>query len=140
MGQDMRTCVSREGLFTYPDVVVVCGDRQYFDTRTDTITNPILIIEVLSPSTEAYDRGFKFAQYRNIESLQEYVLVSQSEARVEVFRRQPNHQWVFSDFAGLDAVSVFESIDCRVPLAEIYDKVTLNGAASVAFPGPPRQG
>jgi Uma2 family endonuclease len=136
MGQDMRTSVAYAGLYTYPDIVVVCGEPQYADNRQDTITNPTLILEVLSPGTEAYDRGFKFAQDRKIESLQEYGLVSQAEARVEVFRRQPNGQRVFSDFAGLDATCIFESIECRVALAEIYDKVTLGDPDGGAFPRP----
>jgi Uma2 family endonuclease len=136
-GQDMRTSVAYAGLYTYPDIVVICDEPQYVDNRQDTITNPSLIIEVLSPSTEAYDRGAKFAQYRKIDSLQEYALVSQTEARVEIFRRQPNGQWVFSDFVGLEATCVFESIECRVPLAEVYDKVTLGDPDGGAFPGPP---
>jgi Uma2 family endonuclease len=139
MGQDMRTSVAYAGLYTYPDIVVVCGELRYVDNRRDTITNPTLIIEVLSPGTEAYDRGLKFAQYRKIESLQEYGLVSQAEERVEVFRRQPNGQWLFSDFVGLDATCVFESIGCRVSLAEIYDKVTLgdpDAGASLGSPNP----
>jgi Uma2 family endonuclease len=101
--QDVRTSIAHDGFYTYPDVVVVCGPPMFLDSEVDTIANPTLILEVLSPTTEAYDRGFKFAQYRKIESLQEYGLVSQSEARVELFRRQPNGQWVYSDFAGLDA-------------------------------------
>jgi Uma2 family endonuclease len=120
MGQDLRTSVAYEGLYTYPDLVVVCGKIQFAELSKDMITNPCLILEVLSPSTEGYDRGFKFAQYRRIESLQEYAMVSQVEPRVEVYRRQPNGQWLLSDFAGLEATCVFESVDCRVPLAEIY--------------------
>src|ERR1700687_5113392 len=94
---DLRVRVSTDGLYTYPDVVVVCGEPRFVDGLADTLLNPILIIEVLSPSTEAYDRGFKFAQYRTLESLQEYALVSQSEARVEIFRRQPSGDWLLSE-------------------------------------------
>src|SRR5712692_7135469 len=85
---DLRVRVAPAGLYTYPDVVVVCGEPRYADNQIDTLLNPMLLIEMLSPSTEAYDRGFKSAQYRTIESLQEYALVSQAEPRVEVFRRQ----------------------------------------------------
>lgn len=134
--QGMRTSASADGLYTYPDVVVVCDEPKLLDDQQDTLMNPVLIIEVLTPSTEAYDRGFKFAQYRKIESLREYVLVSQSEPLVEVFRRQPNGQWVYSEFAGLDAVCAFESIKSRVPLTEIYFKVTLGEAEGNKFPGP----
>ena len=100
---DMRVRVSKTGLYTYPDIVVVCDPPRYGDGRHDTVLNPALIVEVLSPSTEAYDRGFKFAQYRTLESLQEYALVSQSEPRVEIFRRQPSGDWLLSESAGIDS-------------------------------------
>src|SRR5512141_3094593 len=96
----MRVRVNKTGLYTYPDIVVVCDPPQYGDGRHDTVLNPGLIVEVLSPSTEAYDRGFKFAQYRALESLQEYALVSQSEPRIEIFRRQPSGDWLLSESAG----------------------------------------
>jgi Uma2 family endonuclease len=130
---DVRVRVSRGGLYTYPDIVVVCGTPQYLDDgRRDTVLNPVLLIEVLSPSTEAYDRGFKFAQYRMLESLQEYALVSQSEPRVEIFRRQPSREWLLSESAGMDAVCRFDSADCTIALNDIFDKVTFGneGAAS----------
>src|SRR6185437_1640080 len=79
MGQDLRTSVAHEGLYTYPDLLVVCGELKFADSRPDTVTNPVLLVEVLSPSTESYDRGFKFAQYRQIETLKEYAMVSQAE-------------------------------------------------------------
>jgi Uma2 family endonuclease len=135
MGQDVRTRVSYEGLYTYPDVVVVCGEMKFAEPGKDTIANPQLIIEVLSRSTEAYDRGFKFTQYRRIESLQEYVMVSQVEPRVELYRRRANGHWDFSEFAGLDATCLFESVDCSVPLSEIYLGVTWD-AVEGAHPGP----
>lgn len=120
---DLRINVSREGLYTYPDVAVVCGEPEFVDGRNDTLANPALVIEVLSPSTEAYDRGFKSSQYRTLAPLQEYVLVSQTEARVEVFSRQINGNWLLTEFAGLDSIARFESVDASVPLAEIYAKV-----------------
>jgi Uma2 family endonuclease len=92
--------------------------------RWTNLLNPTLITEVLSPSTEAYDRGFKFAQYRMLESLQEYVLVSQSQPQVEIFRRQPNGEWLLSVTAGLEATCRFDNAGCAVALAEIYDKIT----------------
>jgi Uma2 family endonuclease len=121
---DLRLRVSPDGLYTYPDVVVICGDPGFTDDRHDTLLNPALIVEVLSPSTEAYDRGFKSAQYRTVESLEEYALVSQSEPRVEVFRRQPGGHWLLSEAVGIEAVCHFDSLDCAIPLAEIYAKVT----------------
>jgi Uma2 family endonuclease len=128
---DMRVRVSKTGLYTYPDIVVVCDPPQYGDRRHDTGLNPTLIIEVLSPSTEAYDRGFKFAQYRALESLQEYALVSQSEPRVEIFRRQSSGDWLLSEAAGTEAVCRFDSVSCAVALKDIYDKVTLGGEAAI---------
>ena len=85
--------------------------------------NPALVVEVLSPSTEAHDRGYKFAQYRQLDSIREYVLVSQSEPRVERFEWQPDGRWVLSEHVGMNAVCRFESVDCEVPLADIYENV-----------------
>ena len=134
---DVRVRVSREGLYTYPDIVVVCGTPRYLDGHQDTVLNPVLLIEVLSPSTEAYDRGFKFAQYRTLETLQEYALVSQSEPRVEIFRRQPSGDWLLSESAGMEAVCRFDSADCTISLAEIFDKVTFgNEGAPSERPSP----
>ena len=121
---DVRVRVSPEGLYTYPDLIVVCGAPEFLDNRRDTILNPILIVEVLSPSTEAYDRGFKSAQYRTLESLQEYALVSQDEPRVEVFRRQVSGDWLLSESIGLEGFARFESIGCAIGLAGVYEKVT----------------
>lgn len=129
---DMRVRVSKTGLYTYPDIVVVCDPPQYGDGRHDTVLNPTLIVEVLSPSTEAYDRGFKFAQYRTLESLQEYALVSQSEARVEIFRRQSSGDWLLSEAAGMESACRFDSVSCTVALKDIYDKVTFGGEDTIA--------
>jgi Uma2 family endonuclease len=123
---DLRLRVSPDGLYTYPDVIVVCGEPRFADDRGDTILNPALIVEVLSPSTEAYDRGFKSAQYRTVESLQEYALVSQAEPRVEVFRRQPGGHWLLSEAVSLEAVCLFESLECTIPLAGIYARVAFS--------------
>jgi Uma2 family endonuclease len=124
VSSDMRVRVAPEGLYTYPDVVVVCGEAQLADKHRDTLLNPTVLVEVLSKSTEAYDRGFKSAQYRTIESLQEYAFVSQTEPRVEIYRRQPEG-WLLTESVGLDAVCRFGSLDCEVPLSDIYDKVNL---------------
>jgi Uma2 family endonuclease len=102
----------------------VCGPPRYLDGRNDTLLNPTLIIEVLSPSTEAYDRGFKFAQYRALESLQEYALVSQTELRLEVFRRQSSGDWLLSESAGTESVCRFDSVSCTIVLKDVYDKVS----------------
>ena len=116
-------CASPGKLYTYPDVVVVCGEPEFSDNRTDTITNPVLIIEVLTHSTAADDRGTKAAQYRKMESLQELVFVAQLEPSVEIYRKRLD-EWVFTESAGLESTCRFESVNCELPLAGIYDRVT----------------
>ena len=123
---DIRVKVSPTGLYTYPDVVVVCGKEQFEDTHLDTLLNPTLIIEVLSDSTEAYDRGRKFEHYRHLDSLVEYVLIAQQRPHVESFRRQSDQHWLLTECSGLDGTLRLESIDCDLALAEIYAKVELS--------------
>ncbi len=120
---DMRIYIPRFGLYTYPDVSVVCGKPEFQDAVLDTLLNPVLLIEILSDSTESYDRGKKFQHYRSIESLQEYVLVSQNEARIEKYIRQGDGFWVLSEAVGVVSSIMFESIDCPISLAEVYDKI-----------------
>ena len=123
-GSDMKVRVKSDGLFTYPDISALCGEEKYLDEKEDTLLNPGLIIEVLSESTENYDRGKKFILYRELESLQEYVLVSSDYRKVEIFRRTVNNQWLLSDIKEGEPV-VFETIQCSVSLNEIYNKVKL---------------
>ena len=120
---DMRVFVPETGLYTYPDLVVVCGEPQFQDEVFDTLLNPVLIIEVLSDSTEGYDRGKKFQHYRSVESLQEYVLVSTDEARIEKYVRSGDGFWYLSEAVGLGAKIEFSSIECVIELAEVYDKI-----------------
>jgi Uma2 family endonuclease len=121
---DMRVLVSATGLHTYPDVVVVCGEPEFADEYLDTLVNPTVLIEVLSPSTEGYDRGRKFELYRGLDSLREYLLVSQDKPRVEQYiRQQDGTSWLFSEQIGLAATVTLASIHCQLTLAEIYDKV-----------------
>ncbi len=117
---DLRLRVGSGRLYTYPDVIVFCGTAKLADQHEDILLNPTVIVEVLSPSTERYDRGIKWTQYRTIESLQEYALVSQTEPRVEMFRRQGGGQWLFTEFVGLEATCRFESLDCAVALIDVY--------------------
>jgi Uma2 family endonuclease len=126
---DMRVKVSLTGLFAYPDVVVVCGKTHFDDSHLDTLLNPTLIVEVLSDSTEAYDRGRKFEHYRKLESLAEYVLIAQHRPHVESYRRQPEQRWVLTESDGLDGSLRLDAIDCELALAEIYDKVEFPGAS-----------
>jgi len=120
---DMRVSIEATGLYTYPDVSVVCGEPRFQDSEVDTLLNPTVIIEVLSPTTEAYDRGVKFRHYRRIGSLREVVLISQDRMMVERFTRRGN-DWVLSDITDPDQVLKLESIGCRIPLNRIYAKVT----------------
>jgi Uma2 family endonuclease len=120
---DLRLRVSPNGFFTYPDVMVICGDPQFADNRGDTVVNPVLIIEVLSTSTEAYDRGKKFEQYRTLPSLREYILVAQDAPRIEQFTPQPDGHWLSAETIGMDASIRLASIDCVLPLSKIYSKI-----------------
>lgn len=120
---NLRVRVPKTGLYTYPDVTVICGEPKYVDTdvRPETVLNPRFVAEVLSPSTESYDRGKKFTQYREIETLQEVVLVNQDTPEVERFRRNPQGVWVIeSNVVGMNAHLVLDSLGISVPLAEIY--------------------
>lgn len=123
---DMRVFVPETGLYTYPDLVVVCGEPVFQDDVFDTLLNPILLIEVLSDSTESYDRGKKFQHYRSIESLQEYVLVAQDEARIEKYVKHGDGFWLLSEAVGIDAEIEFSSIECRISLREVYDKINFS--------------
>ena len=120
---EMRTKVSQTGLYTYPDIAVVCVEPQFEDAHFDTLLNPQLIIEVLSGSTESYDRGRKFAHYRNIESLREYVLVSQDECRIERFSRQDDGTWLYTEITDPQGSIELTSVTCRLSLSRVYHKI-----------------
>ena len=122
---NMRVKISPTGLYTYPDVTVVCGEAQFEDTQQDTLLNPTLIVEVLSESTEAYDRGGKFAHYRKLASLMEYVLIAQTKPHVEHYVRQPDNRWLLAEADSLHQTLHLPSIDCHLALAEVYDKVDI---------------
>ena len=119
---DMRLHVPATGLYTYPDIAVLCEEPQFVDDQLDVLLNPNLIIEVLSPSTEAYDRGAKFDHYRSIESLRTYLLIAQDVAHVEQFQRQENG-WLLTVAKGLESSVRLESLSCELVLAEVYDRV-----------------
>ena len=120
----MRVKVARADHYSYPDVAVVCGQAEFEDRSEDTLLNPTVLIEVLSPSTEAYDRGAKFEFYRTLESLSDYLLISQSKPTIEHFTRQPDDRWLMGTYKGLEAVAPILSIGCELRLADVYDKVT----------------
>ncbi len=120
---DMRVKVQKTGLFTYPDVVVTCQEERFADDERDILLNPLVIVEVLSDSTEAYDRGKKFENYQSIESLKEYLLVSQSSQRVEQFVRQSGKNWIYSEAHEPSEAIKIQSIECVLKLEDIYLKV-----------------
>lgn len=119
---DMRVQVSASGLYTYPDAVAVCGDRRFLDERRDTLLNPTLIIEVLSESTEAYDRGRKFEHYRTLPTLREYLMIASDRISAELFTRRDGH-WVLNPNSKPDGVVALESVGCELKLADLYRRV-----------------
>lgn len=122
---DMRVKPRSNILYAYPDITVVCDAPEFEDSEVDTLLNPTVIIEVLSPSTEAYDRGKKFQHYRTIPSLQEYLLIAQDSVRIEHYGLVDN-QWVLTDAKTLDDIMTLPSIDCTLRLSDVYEKVTFD--------------
>jgi len=120
---DQRVKVSATGLYTYPDIAIVCGKPEYDPDDPDTLVNPVAIVEVLSPATEGYDRGAKFRQYQQLASMREYILVSQEEPVVERFVRQPDGTWVLTVVAGLAGEVALATVPVRVLMADIYNGV-----------------
>lgn len=125
---DMRVKVDATGLYTYPDLVATCDEATFEDNHVDTLLNPQLVIEILSDSTEKYDRGDKFAQYRNIASLREYVLVSQNQPRIEVFTRQCEGSWLMRVVDDMAACVALESVGVTLNLADVYARVEFKAA------------
>jgi Uma2 family endonuclease len=119
---DMRVKPAQARSYRYPDIAVVCGGAEFEDQQTDTLLNPTLLIEVLSPSTEASDRGDKFAEYRRIPSLREYLLVKQDQPRIEHYARQ-GAGWFLTVAEGLDAILTLDAVSCVLELREVYRRV-----------------
>lgn len=120
---DMRVQVSKAGLYTYPDVVVVCGEPVFEDKELDTLQNPTLIVEVISPPTEAYDRGRKFEFYRKLPSLREYLVVSQDAPHVDRFVVDDLGRWTLTDASGLEDSLELTSVGCSLRLADVFDRI-----------------
>ncbi len=123
---DMRVSAPGATLYTYPDVVVVCGEPQLEDEQFDTLLNPCLIIEVLSKSTATYDRERKFGYYRTIESLTEYLLVAQDEYHTTQYVKQTDGRWLLSDIRELESGVELASVPCTLALSEVYDRVSFD--------------
>jgi Uma2 family endonuclease len=128
---NLKVSIARTRSFVYPDISVICGQPQFdpSDPAHQTVTNPRVIVEVLSPSTELYDRGVKFTQYRELESFEEYVLISQYQPFAETFFRQPDGTWLFTPYAGLESVLKVRYLGVELRLADVY--------AGVEFPVSP---
>jgi Uma2 family endonuclease len=136
-GSDMKVAILADDLYTYPDASVCCGPPQMLDTNNDTLVNPVLIVEVLSRSTEAYDRGAKFQHYRTIPSLREYLLVASERIEVELRRLQPDGQWVIlKSLDCLEDVVELQSIGCRLALADLYERVEFHDDARSPITNP----
>ena len=127
---DMRVKVEATGLYTYPDLIIVCDEQKFADSVFDTLLNPRCLVEVLSDSTEKYDRGVKSGHYRQIPSLQEYVLIAQDQPLVERYVRQPDGGWLLTEFRGLTQTFAFTSIPVKIALADIYRGVEFPGNAA----------
>ena len=117
---DLRVQVSKTGMFTYPDLVITCGKEIMADKRQDTLLNPKCILEILSDSTEKYDRGEKFSHYQNLESLEEYILISQNQTKVESFLRQTDNKWLYQKVEGSESELSIHSVNAKIKLEEIY--------------------
>ncbi|HEY2787342.1 MAG TPA: Uma2 family endonuclease [Fimbriiglobus sp.] len=120
---DLRLKIDATGLYTYPDIIVLCGKPEFEDAEFDILLNPTAVIEVLSESTEKYDRGKRFKHYQSVPSIREYVLVAQDEMLIERYVRQPDETWVITTFKGPDAVFSFATIPVSVPFEGIYQGV-----------------
>jgi Uma2 family endonuclease len=119
----LRLKVSATGLYTYPDLLALCAEAQFADVHQDTLLNPTVVIEVLSKSAEGYDRGEKFAHYRRIPSLAEYLLISQDKYSIEQYVRQPDNQWLLSEVSRLEGSVRLPSINCTLLLSDVSDRI-----------------
>ena len=131
---DMKVQADKARQFSYPDVVVVCGEPQFRDNEDDVLQNPTVIVEVLSPSTEAYDRGEKFLRYRRLDSLQEYLLVRQNERRVEQFKKQSDGSWRMTEMT--EGSVTLEAVGCTLAFDDIYNKVASEPKVRLVIDGP----
>jgi len=129
MSQNMKVPAGPGRLFAYPDYLIVCGEKRYRDNQRDVLTNPVVIFEILSPSTEHYDRSTKFDLYKLIDSFQEYILIAQDEPRVEHWVRLPDGAWRQKVLIGLDAELVLETAPASIALRDLYDRVEFVAAA-----------
>lgn len=120
---DVRLWVPKVRLYTYPDVMVILGEPDYHNNRTDMITNPQVIVEVLSKSTKNYDRSDKFAFYKTLSTFREYILIDQTKIKVEQYSKTENKRWLYREYDEEDTALVFNSFQVEVPLSDVYEQV-----------------
>jgi Uma2 family endonuclease len=132
---DMRVKVQKTGLHTYPDLVILCGAPHFTDDALDTLLNPLVLIEILSPSTERYDRGLKFQHYRTIATLQAYILIAQDQQQIEQYTKQANGQWVLQEATSSEASITIAAIQSTLVLADVYEKVDIFPDNTALFRG-----
>lgn len=120
---NLRIAIAENDSYTYPDTSVICGEIEFLEDKKDTVANPVVIVEVLSDSTEAFDRGKKFSFYRSIETLKHYILIDQKEVKVEHFFKNEKSQWVLEEFSKLEEYLNLNSIKSKIQIKEIYEKV-----------------
>jgi len=122
-GTDLRVHIPATGLYTYPDIVVTCGNEEYLDDQFDTLLNPLLIIEVLSPNTADYDRGGKFFHYRSSPAFGEYLTIAQDQVLVEHWIRQSERDWLFADHARTEDTVCLKTLNIELNVSALYEKV-----------------
>ncbi|MCL1470372.1 Uma2 family endonuclease [Argonema antarcticum] len=127
---DVRLWITRKRFYTYPDVMVIYGKPEYFNERKDTVTNPQVIVEVLSKSTKAYDRGDKFNAYKTIPTFQEYILIDQTKIQIEQYSKTANKRWLYREYDEEDMALVFNCLELEVSLSDIYEKVNFEDIES----------
>jgi Uma2 family endonuclease len=123
--RDMRVRIPKTGLYTYPDAILLCGERQWADSSKTTLLNPTIIIEVLSDSTEIYDRVGKFLHYQQVPSLREYILIAQNSFRIDQHILQPDGNWANRSYASIDDTLEVAAVGCSIPLRDLYLKTEL---------------
>lgn len=123
LGSNLRVHVKENTFYTYPDVLIVCGEPKFLDNTFDTLLNPAVLIEILSPSTANYDKGVKFELYRDIESLQEYVLINSTKVHVELYQRNIDQSWILTEYKLMNDSFELKSIGKPMPLKDIYEGI-----------------
>ena len=123
---DVKLWIPQKNSFNYPDIMVIEGEPEFYENSKDVILNPVIVMEVLSESTADYDRGGKFEQYRSLESLQEYILLSQDKVHIEHFRKTAPHEWLFTEIDDINTQLLLQTIDTAIELNDIYNKVSFS--------------